>query len=84
MYLLLGKLAREKGTRVVVGHVNYGTRGKDSLKDQVLVENIGKELGCKTLFMLRIAENLRAAVRESGGGSRPDSRRRLGRSGSGF
>ena len=44
VYLLLGKLAREKGTRVVVGHVNYATRGKDSLKDQVLVENIGKEL----------------------------------------
>jgi tRNA(Ile)-lysidine synthase len=48
VYLLLGKLAREKGTRVVVGHVNYATRGKDSLKDQVLVEKIGKELGCKT------------------------------------
>lgn len=42
VYLLLGKLAREKGTRVVVGHVNYGSRGKDSLKDQVLVENICK------------------------------------------
>jgi tRNA(Ile)-lysidine synthase len=48
MYLLLGKLAHEKGTRVVVGHVNYATRGKDSLKDQVLVEKICKELGCET------------------------------------
>lgn len=42
MYLLLGKLAREKDIKIVVGHVNYGTRGKDSLKDQVLVENICK------------------------------------------
>ena len=48
MYLLLGKLAHEKGTKVVVGHVNYATRGKDSLKDQILVENIGKRLGYKT------------------------------------
>ena len=48
VYLLLGKLAREKGTRVVVGHVNYGTRGKDSLKDQVLVEKIGKIYGYET------------------------------------
>ena len=40
VYLLVGELAREKGVKVVVGHVNYGTRGKDSLKDQVLVENI--------------------------------------------
>ena len=48
VYLLLGKLAREKGTKVVVGHVNYATRGKDSLKDQILVEYIGKRLGYKT------------------------------------
>ena len=32
VYLLLGRLAREKGIRIVVGHVNYGTRGVDSLK----------------------------------------------------
>lgn len=42
MYLLLGKLAREKGTKVVIGHVNYRTRGIDSVKDQKLVEKIGK------------------------------------------
>jgi tRNA(Ile)-lysidine synthase len=48
VYLLLGKLAREKGTRIVVGHVNYATRGKDSAKDQASVENIGKEHGYKT------------------------------------
>ncbi|MGB7630531.1 MAG: tRNA lysidine(34) synthetase, partial [Candidatus Deferrimicrobium sp.] len=47
VYLLLGELAHEKGTRVVVGHVNYATRGKDSLKDQVLVDNICKRLGCE-------------------------------------
>ena len=39
VYLLLGRLAREKGTRIVVGHVNYGTRGTDSAKDQELVED---------------------------------------------
>ncbi len=42
VYLLLGKLAREKGTRVVIGHVNYGTRGAESEKDQALVEILGK------------------------------------------
>ncbi|TSA00347.1 MAG: tRNA lysidine(34) synthetase TilS [Deltaproteobacteria bacterium] len=42
VYLLLGKLAREKGTRIVIGHVNYGTRGIESNKDQKLVENISK------------------------------------------
>lgn len=48
VYLLLARLAREKGTRIVVGHVNFGTRGRDSTKDQVLVENIGKEYGYET------------------------------------
>jgi len=52
VYLLLGKLAREKGTRVVVGHVNYATRGKDSLKDQVLVENICNIYGYKTYILV--------------------------------
>jgi tRNA(Ile)-lysidine synthase len=45
---LLRKLGSAKGTRVVIGHVNYATRGKNSLKDQVLVENIGKEYGYET------------------------------------
>ncbi|HEY5191242.1 MAG TPA: tRNA lysidine(34) synthetase TilS [Candidatus Deferrimicrobium sp.] len=52
VYLLLGKLAREKGTRIVVGHVNYSTRGKDSLKDQASVENIGKKYGYKTYILI--------------------------------
>ncbi|MCR4309373.1 MAG: tRNA lysidine(34) synthetase TilS [Deltaproteobacteria bacterium] len=52
VYLLLGKLAQEKGIKVGIGHVNYGMRGKDSLKDQVLVENIGKELGYKTEILV--------------------------------
>jgi len=39
---LLEKLAEGKGVRIVVGHLNYGTRGIDSMKDQVLVENICK------------------------------------------
>jgi tRNA(Ile)-lysidine synthase len=48
VYLLIGKLAHEHGTRVVIGHVNYATRGKDSFKDQVLVEKICKKLGYET------------------------------------
>jgi tRNA(Ile)-lysidine synthase len=42
---LLRKLSSDKGTRIVVGHVNYGTRGIDSLKDQVMVEKLCKDLG---------------------------------------
>ena len=45
---LLRKLSSDKGTRIVVGHVNFGTRGKDSVKDQLLVENSGKRLEYKT------------------------------------
>jgi len=45
---LLRKLSSDKGTRIVVGHVNFGTRGKDSVKDQLLVENSGKRLGYET------------------------------------
>jgi tRNA(Ile)-lysidine synthase len=45
VYLLRKKLAREKGTRVTVGHVNYGTRGKDSAKDRLLVDKICKSFG---------------------------------------
>jgi tRNA(Ile)-lysidine synthase len=48
VYLLLGKLARQKGTRVVVGHVNYATRVMDSMKDQALIDNIGKKYGYET------------------------------------
>ena len=48
---LLRKLATEKGTRVVIGHVNYATRGKDSLKDQKLVEKIGKTLRYPTVIL---------------------------------
>jgi tRNA(Ile)-lysidine synthase len=50
VYLLVGKLAREKGTRIVVGHVNYGARGADSEKDQELVEKLGKTLRYKTMI----------------------------------
>jgi tRNA(Ile)-lysidine synthase len=57
VYLLLGKLAREKGTRVVIGHVNYGTRGADSLKDQVLVENIGIKYGYNTIIYVSKKES---------------------------
>ena len=45
---LLRKLSSDKGTRIIVGHVNFGTRGKDSVKDQLLVENSGKRLGYET------------------------------------
>ena len=52
VYLLLGKLAREKGTRIVIGHVNYGTRGDESEKDQKLVEIIGKNYRYKTVILV--------------------------------
>jgi tRNA(Ile)-lysidine synthase len=54
---LLRKLSSDKGTRIVVGHVNFGTRGKDSLKDQLLVENSGKRLGYKTDILVNDSEN---------------------------
>ena len=54
VYLLLGKLACEKRTRVIIGHVNYGTRGVESGKDQKLVEIIGNNYGYKTVILVKI------------------------------
>jgi len=51
VYLLLGKLTREKDTRIVIGHVNYGTRGVESAKDQAFVEKIGKMLRYETVII---------------------------------
>ncbi|OIP36596.1 MAG: tRNA lysidine(34) synthetase TilS [Deltaproteobacteria bacterium CG2_30_66_27] len=45
VYLLRKKLSGGKGTRVTVGHVNYGTRGKDSEKDHLLVDEICNSFG---------------------------------------
>lgn len=48
VYLLHKELAGCKGTRVVLGHVNYGTRGSDSDEDQRLVEDLGRSHGMET------------------------------------
>ncbi|TFH28898.1 MAG: tRNA lysidine(34) synthetase TilS, partial [Deltaproteobacteria bacterium] len=58
VYLLLGKLAREKGTRVVIGHVNYGTRGAESEKDQALVEILGKRCRYKIEILKQSIEGV--------------------------
>jgi tRNA(Ile)-lysidine synthase len=49
---LLRILSSNKETRIVIGHVNHGTRGIDSLKDQKLVEDIGKRHGIKTYILV--------------------------------
>ena len=67
MYLLLGKLASEKGMKVVVGHVNYGTRGADSEKDRKLVEKIGKQFRYETEILAVDMKNYgKAPLRGSG------------------
>lgn len=48
---LLRMLSANKGTRIVVGHVNYGTRGIDSVKDQEMVEKICKTYGYETVIL---------------------------------
>jgi len=47
---LLRVLSTIKGMRIVVGHVNYGMRGIDSVKDQKLVEKIGKNNRFETII----------------------------------
>ncbi|MDD5763151.1 MAG: tRNA lysidine(34) synthetase TilS, partial [bacterium] len=42
---LMRKLSSDRKARIVVGHVNYGTRGTDSEKDQKMVEKICKTYG---------------------------------------
>ena len=49
---LLRKLSAGKGARIIVGHVNYGTRGIDSEKDKILVEKIGKTYGYDTEILV--------------------------------
>ncbi len=73
VYLLRARLAREKGARVVVGHVNYGTRGGDSKKDQKLVEKIGKSCRYKTEILALKAAGVASKSKGSGrsGGNFP-------------
>lgn len=52
---LLRILSANKEKRIVVGHVNYGTRGIDSEKDQKLVEKIGKTYRYETYILSAIA-----------------------------
>jgi len=47
---LLRILSSEKRARIVVGHVNYRTRGADSEKDQKMVEKLGKSYGYETVI----------------------------------
>jgi tRNA(Ile)-lysidine synthase len=50
-YLL--ELLKESGEDVILAHVNHGTRGKDSEKDQEFVEEVAREAGrpCVTARM---------------------------------
>lgn len=48
---LLKKLASERSHRILVVHVNYGMRGKDSEKDQKLVEMISKKMRLETYIL---------------------------------
>jgi len=54
---LLRTLSPGKGTRIVLGHVNYRTRGIDSAKDQAFVENIGKTYGYETYIHVHDKES---------------------------
>ena len=64
---LLRVLSASKETRIVVGHVNYGTRGKDSVKDQALVEKIGKTYGYKTVTVALSKEGGVKGIKGSSG-----------------
>ena len=62
---LLRKLSLIKGRRIVIGHVNYGTRGIDSVKDKELVEKIGRTYGYDTIIL---APDTKSVGRGSKGG----------------
>ena len=66
MYLLR-KLSSEKWTRIVIGHVNYGTRGIDSVKDQKMVEKIGITYGYATVIMVSSIEGPATGSRRASG-----------------
>jgi tRNA(Ile)-lysidine synthase len=67
VYLLLGKLAREKGTRIIIGHVNYGTRGIESEKDQIFVEKLGKSCRYETAILVSKEGNIPGESRRATG-----------------
>ncbi len=64
---LLRVLSSNKGRRIVVGHVNYGTRGIDSVKDQELVEKIAKSYGYDTDILVLTARRNRRDSRGASG-----------------
>ncbi len=49
VYLLSRLVSSRKGTRVIIGHVNHGTRGIDSEGDQRFVENLGRSKELETI-----------------------------------
>lgn len=58
VYLLWKLSSGRKGIRVIAGHVNYGTRGRDSQKDQAMVEQIGNTLGIETDIFSADSDNI--------------------------
>lgn len=52
LHLMIG-IARKEGLSLVIAHVNYGLRGKDSDADQALVEEVARvhDLPCEVLVV---------------------------------
>jgi tRNA(Ile)-lysidine synthase len=48
---ILAKLAPKYNLKLIIAHVNYGLRGKDSEKDEKFVRELGKKLGIEVKFL---------------------------------
>lgn len=42
---VMARIAKKEGLTIIIAHVNYGLRGEESVKDQVLVEEMAKRYG---------------------------------------
>ena len=67
---LLRTLSSDRKTRIVVGHVNYRTRGIDSAEDQKLVEKIGKNFRYHTVIIVPEKESMMAGSKGASGNRR--------------
>lgn len=61
---LARKGKRKRGGSVVIGHVNYGSRGTDSEMDEAAVVSIGERLGMESVVMKRAIAPIPPAFEE--------------------
>jgi tRNA(Ile)-lysidine synthase len=64
---VLNQLKEKYALELIVAHINYGLRGKDSVQDEKFVLNLAKKYGLKVLFLrskIKTQKNLENNLRD--------------------